>query len=167
MSTNITPRLGKCVLYTLSEADAKQIIQDRRNAGIAAARGNDPHEGDTYPAIIVRDFGSTAEQVAAAHDSSVVMIRSQWRAANGKAREEDRGLPGWPVEFVGMSEDDLQQWIAARGEEFSRVWNPENAAVNLQVFLDGTDVYWATSRTRAQDDEKDSRKGRWFEPASS
>lgn len=28
-----------------------------------------------------------------------------------------------------------------------RVWNPDSPAVNLQVFLDGNDTFWATSRT--------------------
>ena len=62
MATNITPRLGEIVHYTLSESDARSIIQDRRNAGISTARGNDPHEGDTYPAMIVRCWGQTELQ---------------------------------------------------------------------------------------------------------
>lgn len=27
-----------------------------------------------------------------------------------------------------------------------RIWNPETGLANLQVFLDGTDSHWATSR---------------------
>lgn len=40
-----------------------------------------------------------------------------------------------------------------------RVWNPaDGGAVNLQVHLDGNDVFWATSRTEG------SNAGNWFAP---
>ncbi len=80
-SINTQPNslLGHRVIYKLTDFDVREIIQKRRGAGTATASGNDPREGDEFPAIIVK-------------------------------------------EFVG--------------------------AANLQVFLDGTDVFWATSRSR-------------------
>lgn len=130
MSTNVTSRLGKMVLYTLSEMDVRDIIQSRRQAGIAAKRGNDPHEGDVYPAIIVADWLDPAYET-------------------GEKRMERFGGEGKPNIVLSPAE-------AA-----------DQVSVNLQVFLDGTDVYWATSRSRSRGGDKDSRKGKWFEPVSS
>ncbi|MFJ9114492.1 hypothetical protein ACIRJO_02970 [Streptomyces sp. NPDC102394] len=86
------PAIGRIVHYTLSEQDAVEINrrrEDFRASGNAYAHsgflghvGNHAQEGDVYPAMIVRAWGS---------DSS--------------------------------------------------------SAVNLQVFLDGNDTFWATSRT--------------------
>lgn len=36
-------------------------------------------------------------------------------------------------------------------------------SVNLQVFLDGNDTYWATSRSETDADKRES--GKWFWPA--
>jgi len=67
---------GRIVHYRLSDADAALINQNRADGGTI---GNAAHDGDYYPAMVVRNFG---------HDPYV----------------------------------------------------------NLQVFLDGPDSYWATSR---------------------
>jgi hypothetical protein len=152
MATNITPRLGEIVLYTLSEQDAKQIIQDRRNAGIAAARGNDPREGDTYPAIIVRDFGQTEEQYRQGIEVGKRNLTDQWRGANG----HESPARGWPVEFRGMPSANFYKVYLPEWERSLPPFDPEAGACNLQVFLDGTDVYWATSRSlcREGDDPK-------------
>jgi len=101
------PSIGRLVHYRLSAQDVEQItrrrttgksIADRMNsklvnpqggedvaawpAGAQAHIGNDVHEGDAFPMLIVRVWGPSAE-----------------------------------------------------------------SAVNGQVFLDGNDVFWATSRT--------------------
>ena len=45
-----------------------------------------------------------------------------------------------------------------------RVWGDDPvSAVNGQVFLDGNDVFWATSRQQVTADSTDKR-GLWFEP---
>lgn len=106
--TTITPRLGTIVRYTLSEYDVRRIIDNRRNAGWANARGNDPREGDTYPALIVRDWASP-EHLDAARE--------------GKINLAD----GTPV--------TLEQVITG-------------TSVNIQVFLDGNDTFWATSTSK-------------------
>ena len=101
------PSLGRIVHYRLSAQDVEQIMQRRTTGASIAERmqvqvsqvetatpilgwptgaqahiGNDVHEGDTFPMLITRVWGSTA-----------------------------------------------------------------TSAVNGQVFLDGHDVYWVTSRT--------------------
>lgn len=73
--------LGAAVLYTLTDQDVREIIQQRRDAGLSTKRGNDPRAGQTYPAVIVKVF-------------------------------------------------------------------PAVTIANLQVLLDGTDTFWATSRSR-------------------
>jgi hypothetical protein len=42
-----------------------------------------------------------------------------------------------------------------------RVFDPSTTTANLQVFLDGNDTYWATSRQEAPDDMSE---GYWFWP---
>ena len=92
------PSIGRIVHYRLSAQDVEQITRRRTSGGSIAERlravppawpagaqahiGNDVHEGDTFPMLIVRVWGPSAE-----------------------------------------------------------------SAVNGQVFLDGNDVFWATSRT--------------------
>jgi hypothetical protein len=86
----VTPSIGRIVHYTLSQADADQINQRRKDfhqsckadqrTGFVGHVGNWAAEGDTYPALIVR------------------------------------------------------------------VWKEAQVTVNAQVFLDGNDVFWATSR---------------------
>ena len=72
------PSIGRIVCYRLSADDVAQI--NRRRPTFQAYIGNSVAEGDTFPMLITRVWGSTAE-----------------------------------------------------------------SAVNGQVFLDGTDVFWATS----------------------
>jgi hypothetical protein len=122
MVTNITRRLGAVVLYRLSEQDVQQIIQRRRSAGLITYAGNDPHEGDVFPAMIVRDWADPA--IISATPSTMNI-----------------------TEYV------------------------DGQPVNLQVFLDGNDVFWSTSRKRGlgkghweflsvvvQDDEQSRRE---------
>jgi len=45
-----------------------------------------------------------------------------------------------------------------------RVWgNDDVSSVQGQVFLDGNDVFWATSRTQVAEDSSD-KQGHWFAP---
>lgn len=44
-----------------------------------------------------------------------------------------------------------------------RVWPSRVGSVNGQVFLDGCDVYWATSREQVAAESTD-KQGLWFEP---
>lgn len=44
-----------------------------------------------------------------------------------------------------------------------RVWPSDTGAVNGQVFLDGCDVLWVTSRSQVVADS-DDKQGFWFEP---
>lgn len=108
-NTTITPRLGAIVRYTLTEQDVHAIAQARRLAGSAARQGNDLREGDTYPAMIVRDW----------------IDRNFLAKVNtGQVRQ---GFGAAVIEPVGYI---------------------DGTSVNLQVFLDGNDTYWATSRTK-------------------
>lgn len=52
-------RIGRTVLYTLSEQDVREIMERRRLVGAAIARGNEPRRSQDYPAIIVADFGAS------------------------------------------------------------------------------------------------------------
>lgn len=153
MTTNITPRVGETVLYTLSEMDAKQIIQNRRDAGISTARGNDPHEGDTYPAIIVRDFGQSEEQYRSGVARAKQGHTDQWRKAHGLETEND--VPGFWTALRDMDEQAFALWLE-RWEADLAPYDPDSGGCNLQVFLDGNDVYWATSRSASKpgDDPK-------------
>lgn len=100
-------RAGQMVLYTLNEAEIREIRQRRVAAGSATKSGNDPHEGQEYPALIVRDWAQ-------------LDMLPRYQA--GEIHRGD-GIPITEAEF----------WAGA--------------TVNLQVFLDGDHVYWATSRT--------------------
>lgn len=162
MTTTISERLGQIVLYTLTEHDVKSIVLNRRNAGQAVASGNEPREGDTYPAMIVRDWGESVEVFEQGLKRGALGQMQMWQQANGL---HDHGI-GYPVEFKGMSQDRfevwLEAWIADRRAERALV----RPAVNLQVFLDGNDVYWATSRTQMPADVTNSR-GYWHSAVTS
>jgi hypothetical protein len=132
MSTTITPRLGAIVLYTLSEQDARQIIDERRRAGLGTFRGNDPHEGDTYPAMIVRDWGGDEE------------TRAKYAAGEITKADEARTV-------ITLSQA-IDTW-----------------SCNLQVFLDGNDTLWVTSRSKftpAPEGYDADPKGHWSENIS-
>lgn len=143
MTTNITDRLGLSVLYTLGEADARTIIERRRAAGSSSASGNDVREGDTFPALIVRDNGWGDEDYEALRE----------RTAMGKYLPN--GVDPDTKEAIALIADQL-----AAHEKTRQV-----ASVNLQVFLDGNDSYWATSRgeytVNDREDGEKTPKGRW------
>ena len=96
------PSIGRIVHYTLSQADADQINQRRKDfhesrsadqrTGFVGHVGNWAAEGDVFPAMIVR------------------------------------------------------------------VWDEAQITVNAQVFMDGNDVFWATSRAEG------NTPGAWARP---
>lgn len=120
-NTNITPRLGQMVLYTLSDSDARQVLERRLYAGRSARSGNEVREGDTYPAMIVRDWAN-----------SIPETRQKYR---------DGEITDGAGRVITLEE------------------MVDNASVNLQVFLDGDDTLWVTSRSKFNPE----LHGRWFE----
>jgi hypothetical protein len=151
MTTTVTPRLGSIVLYTLSEFDARAIAEQRRDSGRATSRGNEVHEGDTYPAMIVRDWAVAPEEQA----------RIRAKTARGEYLPEIlRNVPG-------VEDDKLRRERVGFIAKQLAAYDSTNASasVNLQVFLDGTDVFWTTSRTQfdpERDADKESgEKGHW------
>lgn len=147
-STNITERVGRTVLYTLTADDARYIMERRRQLGAAQASANDVRDGDTYPAIIVRDFGlsMTVEAVAERRHETTRHLSAQYRMSQG---DIDTGEHGYPVEFATMSEREFQTHLAEKLELYTRAQREAAAAasVNLRVLLDGYDTYWASSRS--------------------
>ena len=69
----MTPSVGRLVHYTLTADDAKQVNKRRKDAtanrqsiidaalGYVAHVGNEATEGDVYPMLIVRCWGTTPE----------------------------------------------------------------------------------------------------------
>lgn len=139
MATSITPRLGKIVHYALTEADVREIIQNRQNAGRAAARGNEVREGDVFPAMIVADWvAQSLEEYTRITRERLSDEDSSW--ARGELSKAGILHPkSSPIAF-----NMLVEQMATEGHTKA----VEMASQNLQVFLDGTDVFWATSRTK-------------------
>jgi hypothetical protein len=53
-STVTPPTIGRTVLLSITEQQAKQINAQRTQAGHATKTGNVAREGDTFPLLIVR-----------------------------------------------------------------------------------------------------------------
>lgn len=107
MSTTLTPRLGAIVLYTLSETDVREIVQRRREAGLGSARGNDPHEGDTYPAMIVRDWAQGPEERKAYLNGKVT-------DGDGSVRTWRATLTMWSCNLQVFLDGNDSFWAASR-----------------------------------------------------
>jgi len=133
-------RLGHSVIYVLSEHDAREVVARRLDAGRGTSRGNDPREGQHYPALIVADWYQEIPLPSTVGDI-------QWIVG-----AEHDGIHG------PETTEKIVAWQTAHGIAPDGKWGPEceaalqierqNAAsVNLQVFLDGNDVWWATSRS--------------------
>jgi hypothetical protein len=104
------PTIGRIVLYTLSEQDAKEINR-RRTSGPSIAQRMDPANHQLYGA---------------------------WPAgAQAHIGNEVHSGETYPMIIVA-------------------VWSP--TCVNGQVFLDGTDTFWAPSRSLGNFD------GQWCWP---
>ena len=113
----VSPRLGKRVLYTLSEADVHSIGQQRLAAGQSARNGNPVREGDTYFGVIVKD--------------------------NMQLDLYERVLAGEIQDGLGRVLE-AESWMASM-------------SANIQLFLDGNDSYWVTSRSEFIPEQH----GRW------
>lgn len=115
--TNITPRLGAIVHYTLTEMDANVLSRRRIDAGQAVRAGNPLEEGMTFPAMIVRDWASDFKSyLDTLYDTSPDYVENLSKVDEWTERQKH-------LERVAMQ------------------------SVNLQVFLDGNDSGWMTSRT--------------------
>lgn len=97
-------RIGSIVLYTLSEQDVKEIIERRRQVGAVIARGNTPTVGQEYPAIVLADWGGSANLrvLLDGYDEHWATSRPEWT--------EDRHKL---VYFAIESEDEEYQLSAA------------------------------------------------------
>jgi hypothetical protein len=127
---------GEMVLYTLSAADAEQINRRRTDGASIAAR--------------------MKMRVRGEHEAHEEQIKSQ------------AAIYGWPAgaqAHIGNSAKEGAQYPAMVVEDWSQhteasgAGTPDDPAVNLQVFLDGTDVFWATSRH--EDASKSPAPGTW------
>lgn len=138
------PLLGLRVIYTLNADDVRAIVQNRRQAGQAVHRGNDPREGDMHPALIVKCFGMTGDEIKARvgqmckeyAESKAFINEGNPHAATRHGRELVERFPT-------MHQFDAHVKQVAEG----LAKQAASAGVNLQVFLDGNDTYWATSRS--------------------
>lgn len=117
MMSEQIPSIGRIVHYRLSAQDVEQIMR-RRTTG---------------KSISERSLWGTAGRHAEAPPAQ---------------SEDGDSLRAWPVGAQAHIGNDVHE-----GDTFPmlivRVWGPTaESAVNGQVFLDGNDVLWATSRTR-------------------
>lgn len=124
-------RVGSRVLYCLAEYDVKDINFKRQQAGAATRNGNAHKEGDIVPGIIIKDWN--------AH------LDLDW------ARDHIFDSAG-----ETLPDDELVKRLKIFNDERERT-----SSVNLQVFLDGNDSYWLTSRGMYLPDVHDTEKGHW------
>lgn len=126
---------GEIVLYTLSGADALAINRRRTSGASIAAR---------------MKIGINVEK------------------GSENARGETGEIHAWPAgaqAHIGNDAKEGAQYAAMVVEDWrqhgeaSGAGVPDDAAVNLQVFLDGNDVFWATSRK--EDGSKSPAPGTW------
>jgi hypothetical protein len=143
MSTPITHRLGAAVIYTLNEADVSTIVNRRRAAGHATKGGNDPRAGESYPGIIVRDFGMSSDEFARVWDKT-------------EAGEYAEGMSTDPADGGAPLEEIIKRQLVSLRNRYNAT------SVNIQVFLDGDDAYWATSRSMF-DTSPGGGHGRWVQ----
>jgi len=137
------------VRYTLTESDAREIRSKRLVAGSASRSGNDAHEGDTYPAMIVRDWMTQSlEEVTAATRKLWLDPDSGWGLDKLFSLSLD---PDSPADL-----EQIERHIADAARELHGQ-QVANATQNLQVFLDGNDTHWVTSRSEFDP----AKHGRW------
>jgi hypothetical protein len=115
-------KIGTAIIYVLSGADALAINRRRTNGASIAARMK-----MSIPAVDHRKSDENLEGVVHGWPEGA-------QAHIGNNVVEGMKFPGVVV----------RDWSAEL--EASGAGEPENPAVNLQVWLDGTDSYWATSR---------------------
>ena len=98
------PSIGRIVHYRLSADDAAQIMRRRttgnsiadrmRLAGAQAYIGNDVEEGDTFPMLIVRVWGQSAESAV---NGQVFLDGNDWFWATSRTVGDQSGTFSWPV----------------------------------------------------------------------
>jgi hypothetical protein len=54
---DIVPTVGRIVLYSMSSQDCQDLYNQRAVGGF----GNNPHQGDIYPAMVVAVWGTTPD----------------------------------------------------------------------------------------------------------
>ncbi|MFY1589007.1 hypothetical protein ACN267_31455 [Micromonospora sp. WMMD734] len=87
--------------------------------------------------------------------STVLYTLSETDAATINQRRDDLRIVGLRV-FAGIEAEPGQAFPAT-------VTRVDGDAANLQVALDGTDVYWAPARTEGEPGEQ----GTWVQPSTS
>lgn len=132
----VPPRLGRDVFYCFNDADVAAVIQRRRNAGLATASGNEPRAGQIFPGRIVADFGTPL----------VTHLHIREQIAKGVYVPTADDVPG-------RREVVIDKQLAVHDEA------PKHWAANIQVYLDGYDTFWATSRSQFDPD----KHGRWVQ----
>jgi hypothetical protein len=87
------------------------------------------------------------------------------RRTNGPSIADRIKLDTWPIGAQAHIGNEAKVG-QVRPMIIVQVWGEtEGSCVNGQVFLDGNDVFWATSRNQVPSDISDDQKiGRWFEP---
>jgi hypothetical protein len=82
----------RIVLYRLSESDVEQIETLRTyRPGVLQSRGNAPHVGDVFPAIVVRVFDDGSANLQVMLDGP----DTHW-VTSRRRDETDRGCWYWP-----------------------------------------------------------------------
>lgn len=99
------PTVGRIVLYSLTEQDAEMINRRRADArdhmhahhinknGVMLHVGNTVHQGDQFPMVITRTWGSDA---LSAVNGTVLLDGSDTFWANSRVRGEENGMWRWP-----------------------------------------------------------------------
>lgn len=97
-----TPTIGRFVHYTLSEQDAEQINRRRRdfaarpagpgNEGFQAHVGNRAEAGQTFPALVVRNWGGSAVSLQVFLDGT----DTYWATSRTEGEPGEHGRWIWP-----------------------------------------------------------------------
>lgn len=104
-------------------------------------------------------IGRTVRYMLSAQDAQEI----NRRRTTGAAIHDRMAVDKWPLGAQAHVGNEVKA-----GDVFPmvivRVWGDDPvSAVNGQVLLDGTDVYWATSRQQV-DPESTDKQGLWFAP---
>ena len=86
----MTPTIGRIVHYTLGEGDVNAIRNQRLAANLGSYLYNQVEAGQTYPAIVVRVFGSAGANLQVLLDG----VDSHW--ATSRTEGEGEGHWIWP-----------------------------------------------------------------------
>ena len=84
------PTIARTVLYSLSEADARLITEQRTQNGVT---GNFVEEGQTYPAVVVRIFPGNPHGVVSL---KVLLDGPDTYWATSRHEGDEPGTWAWP-----------------------------------------------------------------------